>query len=120
MADYIDCSTKGFPILGVLKSMFNTVDANSCTTFRIKLVTYASCDVITCASKQEFETLLRQSIIIASDSKPAIRVCITSYASGAGLSDIDCGNFTEIEVLAGLTFCKDSNGDVAINLASIT
>ena len=120
MADFITCSNNFITCLTLLRGLF-AADANEVYGLRVVEKTMSEGDVITCSTHEEFEQLFKKAIEIADDNKPALRVCMTAKANGVGLVDANlCDEHKSMELLSRLVFVYDTNGDVAVNLWSIT
>ena len=122
MTDYIDCTTNNIDFFTMLASLF-AQDADECHYFRVVATTEdaTDCEPIECLTQDKFVELFRQSIELADDSKPALRVILDDFVNGVGLEDVsDCGNQEDLNHLMRKIFVLDSNGDMAVNLANIT
>ncbi len=121
MARYIDCDTKDYAFLTLLRGLYAEVDADGLFGLRVVQATKAEGGVIKCTSKDSFLQLFRQAIDLADDAKPALRICIDDFANGAGLSDAnECDSFKSMELLSRLVFVYTTEDEVAVSLLNIT
>lgn len=125
MADAVVCTNK-LDLNTILLSLFSNVDSLAGTETRENLgrivsVTTGTTYPVACEGKDSLEELFKRAIVVADDGYIALRVVLTDYANGAGLSPAPyCGNPQSLEEMLRRCFIYDSNGDVAFNLANIT
>ena len=99
------------------------IEKTSAGVYGLRIVskTYSDTDIHPIGANQEIDALLRQSIAIGTDSKPALRVVITEKATGTGLtSGSTAGSLVSTEALEMLTFVETSDGEIALQIYSIT
>lgn len=122
MADFFSCTNNSIGILTLLQSL---IAKDSSGMYYIKTVQVTAngspTSPISCDTQDDFVQLFNQSIVLADDGYPAIRVVLTDFANGAGLSlGEECGVEKSLELLGRMCFVYDTNDNVAINLANIT
>ena len=119
----IICANKDLSILELLMSSIATVTAlTGVKGFRIVTTTSTlNLTPVTCANKIEFETLLRQCFVVASDGFAALRVVMDDYLAGTGLGKVyDCGAPLTLYEALGMLFVVDDNGNVSLKICNIT
>lgn len=130
MTDFISCTRNesyGFTFETVLASLFaeeQNIALAETGQYAFRIVEKTAdrdAEVIACKDKDDFVELFMQSIDLADDLKPALRVVITDRANGAALEDVpNCTDHEDIRLLARNTFIMTTDGEVAVNLANIT
>lgn len=127
MADFVDCNRNSFTIQTLLAALFaeeQNIALAETGQYAFRIVEKTAdrdTDVIACKDMDSFWELLRQSIDLADDLKPALRVVITDRANGAALEDVpNCTDYEGLELFARNAFIMTSDGEVAVNLANIT
>ena len=124
MADFISCDNNSLTLGNILASLFD-VDTNGQMYMRILVKsasqTHEAGDVIECGNYQQFMILFRQCIGVADDNRPALRVIVTEFSNGTGLSSGHiCGTVKDLTLLFRQCFSYTSDDEIAFNLASIT
>lgn len=121
MTDFITCNTKDYTFLTLLRGLYTQVDADGTYGIRVVQKTKKEGGVITCSKKETFDQLFRKAIDLADDNKPALRICVTDAADGAGLSNADeCGIYKGLDLLSRLSFVYTTEDEVALSLINIT
>jgi len=121
MADYINCDTKAFANNTLIRALFNTVDADGTYGLRIAQKTKLQGGVITCAKHDNFMQLFRQALELGDDGTLTLRVCVTDFVDGAGLSGADdCDTYKSFDLLSRLIFVETTDNEVALSLLNIT
>lgn len=121
MANYIDCSTKAFAKNSLVRALFNTVDADGTYGIRVASKTKLEGGVITCATKDNFMQLFLQALELGDDGIVTLRICVTDFADGAGLSSADdCDTYKSFDLLSRLAFVETTDNEVALSLLNIT
>jgi len=118
MANFVSCNNYILDINTLLKSLFSVVTATDKVVLRTSAVLYGDTLTEECA-RDSFETLLRRSICVAEDSKPAIRFVQQTHALGGGLQDLPCDNEMSLDEIKRQVFCRDTNGNIAIQSVQI-
>ena len=121
MADFITCPNKDSVFNTLLRAIYAQVDADETYGLRVVQKTKKEGGVITCNTKDDFEQLFRQALDLADDSKPALRICVTDFADGAGLTNADeCGIHKSLDLLSRIVFVYTTDDEVALSLLNIT
>jgi len=121
MANYIDCDTNSITFNTLLRSLYSLVDSDSTYGLRVVSKTKKEGGVITCDTHQKFERLFSQALDLADDGKPALRICVTDFSNGAGLSPADsCGIHKSLNLLSRVVFVYTTEDEVAVSLHNIT
>jgi len=120
MSNYYDNTKQVLP-LDILLPYLVSKTAAGVHGFKIVSKTYSSDEVCPVAANQDIEDLWRRAIAIGDDNKPALRVCITEKANGTGLTAgaIAAASIPN-ETLLSLCFVETSDGEIALNIYSIT
>lgn len=121
MADFIDCGTNGYTIDTLLRALYAEVDADGTHGLRIAQKTKKEGGVITCSNKDDFNQLFKRALEVGDDGTVVIRVCVTDFADGAGLSAGDeCDQYRSLDLLSRLVFVFTTDDEVALSLLNIT
>jgi len=121
MAEFTDCSTNSYVFDTLLRALFGITDADGTYGIRIIAKDKLEGGVITCATKDNLDQLFRKAIGTADDGYPALNVCSTEFADGAGLSFADeCGVVKPLDLLKRLSFVECTDGEIGLNLLNIT
>ena len=127
MANFVDCGTNSFDFHtyanAILAEEQNLALAET-GQYAIRIVEVTAdrdTEVITCNTHDSLFDLFKQALYIADDGKPALRVVITNRANGAALEDVpNCGDYEDLELMLRQAFIRDTDGEIALNLANIT
>lgn len=121
MANFIDCTTNNFTFETLVASLFSKESLTGQVYFRICIKSAGQdCNVIPCSSKDDFVELFNQSLELGADGFPVLRVVLVSYSRGEGLEPAqNCGEENSTELIARQSFICDSDGNVALAVASI-
>lgn len=78
-------------------------------------------DAVDCVTGQTLEDLVRASIALADDGRPALRVITEEFANGSGVvSAWTCAMGKTWQDVLREIFCVSTDGEVAIRIARIT
>ena len=118
MADFITCTTNSFTFETLLRALFAQADGFG--YFRVVTKTAAEEAPITCDTNDDFVELFNQALELCDDGFPALRICVTVFLDTSALSNADeCDMYKSLDLMTRMTFVYTTEGDVALNLASI-
>ena len=75
---------------------------------------------ITCATKEDFENLLRMALGVGTDNIVTLNVIVGDKLDGAGLNRMQCGHNENIWERLARCFVNTDDGEVAVYIANLT
>jgi len=121
MANYYNGTKQAISLGRIFAALVDKTSSGAVHGLRIVAKTYSDDDIHPVGANQNVEDLFRQAIAVADDSRPALRVVITEKANGTGLETASiAGSSISNPILTSLSFVETSDGEIALQLYSIT
>lgn len=124
MSDFNSCDFGAITPELVLQSLISGITGKPNCGLRIVDVSLGGAPVThpaTCASINDFWSLILRSLVIATDGKVAIHTITTASMDGAGLENcVECGGTATMQEYGGSLFSEDEAGNVYLNLINVS